>query len=374
MKVLQFGRFHSSDFGGIERHVATLIGALKGRVEMDNVVANARWRLEVEPRDGHTIYRVPSLGVVASLALAPGFPLFVRRLWQRAGYDIAHLHFPDPLSHLAARLLPRAAKIAITWHSDIIRQRRLFALYRPFLERFLRRADLVIAATPVHFTSSTQLDVVRGSPKCRVVPYGIDAARFAATEAVRAGVARIRSRFPDRPVVFAVGRHVYYKGFEFLLRAMAQVDATLVLGGTGPLLEEHRRVAARLGLARVHFPGRIPDEELPAYYRAADVVCMPSIERAEAFGLVQLEAMASERPLVNCALGTGANFVAPDGVAALTVPPRDPGALAAALNRLLADPAERAALGARGLARARGEFSIERMAQGHLQLYRELGE
>jgi glycosyltransferase involved in cell wall biosynthesis len=373
MRVLHFGRFHRSDFGGIERHVESLIESLRPRVEMDNVVANERWRSEVERRDGYTVYRVPSLGLAASMSLAPGFPLFVRRLWRSRGYDIAHLHFPDPLSHLATLALPRSAKVVVTWHSDIIRQRAALALYRPFLRRFLRRVDAVVAATAAHFAPGTQIAELGEPAKFHVIPYGIDVERFAATPAVLEQARTIRTRFDGKPLVFAVGRHVYYKGFEFLIRAMARVDATLVLGGTGPLIGAHRDLARSLGLeSKVEFPGRIPDEELPAYYRAADVVCMPSVERAEAFGLVQLEAMAAERPLVNCALGNGVNLVAPDGVAALTVPPREAAALAQALNRLLADAVLRAELGARGRARAQHMFSLQAMADAHWRLYQEL--
>ena len=123
---------------------------------------------------------------------------------------------------------------------------------------------------------------------------------------------------------------------------------------------------------KVVFPGRIEERDLAAYYHAADVFCLPSCEQSEAFGIVQLEAMACAKPIVNCDLGNGVNFVAPHGVCALSVPARDPAALAGALSGLLADAGRRNALGAAGLDRVTGMFSVRRMVDEHVALYREL--
>jgi rhamnosyl/mannosyltransferase len=147
----------------------------------------------------------------------------------------------------------------------------------------------------------------------------------------------------------------------------------LALGGQGPLTEELRRVAHGAGVAgRVHFVGRIPDEELPAWYHACDVFCLPSIEPAEAFGIVQIEAMASARPVVCCQLGNGVNWVNPDGETGLTVPPGDSAALAGALARLEREPALRARLGEEGRRRALRLFTSEAMAKATLAVYREV--
>lgn len=376
MKILQFGRFHDQNYGGIERHVGVLAAGLKAHAAVDNVVANDRWRSEVDTAAPVRTYKVRSLGTLAGIALAPTFPLFVKRLWEHERYDIVHLHFPDPLSHFAAELLPRAVKRVVTWHSDIVRQRRLFAFYRPLLDGFLERVDAVIAATPKHFERSRQLDAVRGSAKCRVIAYGIDSAPFAANDELISRAAKIRASLGSpKSVVFAVGRHVYYKGFEYLIRAMSGLDAVLVLGGSGPMLDTHRRLAAEAGVAhKVVFPGRIEERDLAAYYHAADVFCLPSCEPSEAFGIVQLEAMACGKPIVNCELGNGVNFVAPHGVCALTVPPRDPTALAQALAALLQDADQRNALARGGLERVSRMFSAERMVDEHLALYRDLLE
>jgi len=374
MRALHFGRFHSDTFGGLERHVDALIRSMAGRVGSDNLVASENLSGGTLDLGYCRVIKAPSLGLVASASLCPTMPAIARRLHRARPYDIVHLHFPDPMSHLVWECLPRGPRLVISWHSDVIRQKRLMRLYSPFLDRIVNRADAIVAATPAHFGASEQLGAVRDRAKLKVVPYGMDYAPYAPSPALETRAASIRERTPGRHRIFAVGRHVYYKGFAHLIEAMTRVpDAVLVLGGSGPLLEEHRALAARLGLGeRVVFPGRIPDAELPAYYAACDVFCMPSTHPSEAFGLVQLEAMASARPIVCCRLGNGVNFVHQDGVNGLAVPPGDAGALADALNALLADPVLRRRMGDAGRARALSEYNTERMASGMIAVYRSL--
>ncbi|MFL5537386.1 MAG: glycosyltransferase, partial [Longimicrobiaceae bacterium] len=184
----------------------------------------------------------------------------------------------------------------------------------------------------------------------------------------RAEVERLRARYGPR-IVLAAGRLVYYKGFEYLVRAMRRVDAHLLIAGDGPLLGDLRRAAAEAGVeAKVTLLGRVPD--LRPLYHAADVFALPSVARSEAFGIVQMEAMACGVPVVNTALDTGVPFVSPHGVTGLTVPPADAEALADALSRILDDAALRERLGRAGRERVAGELSAGRMARRTLALYR----
>ena len=371
MRVLHFGRFYDDNYGGMERHVAVLLDSLKDEIEVANVVANDRFRFEVTRERGYPIYKVPSLGLAAGMALCPTMPFVLRDIHRRTPIDIVHLHFPDPMSHFASGVLPATVKRVVTWHSDIVRQRRLLALYRPFLDAFLRRADGVILPTPAHRFSSTQLNAVTDASRFHCVPFGFDLSQF---QERPAEADALRERYSGRSLVFALGRHVYYKGFEFLIEAMRSLpQAVLVLGGQGPLTETLRRLASGSGLGeRVDFVGRIPEERLAAYYHACDVFCMPSVERSEAFGIVQVEAMACGRPVVSCELGNGVNYVNRHGETGLVVPPRDARALAAAIGALLGDPELAQRLGAQARARVASEFTLRAMRFGTLAVYREL--
>lgn len=376
MKVLHFGRFYNAQFGGLERHVDLLVQATRGRLEqVANVVANERFALDIVDREGYRIYKVPTLGVWFGTPLCPTMSAFVNRLQRDPAhaFDINHLHFPDPTSHLAWNNLKRPGRLVVTWHSDIIRQRLLLKAYRPFLLKILARADAIIVATPKHIDASPILSREIAPRRICVVPFGIDTERFQAEE-VKAAAVSLRASWPSRPVIFAVGRHVYYKGFEYLIDAMQRLpDAFLVLGGTGPLTQTLKRRVGDLGLTdRIHFPGRIPDAILPAYYHAADLVCMPSVEQSEAFGLVQLEAMACRKPVVSCELNNGVTYVNRDGLTGRVVPPRDSKALAHAIDSLLRDEVARRQLGGAGYQRVIAEFSVDQMANGTYGVYQQV--
>ena len=300
-------------------------------------------------------------------------PLIARRLHREHGFDIVHLHFPDPLGQLTAMSLPRSVKRVISWHSDIIKQRTALAVYRPFLDAFVRDADAIVGATPQHFSSSQQMAAGKPGQLREVIPYGFDPDAFAWTEAAHQRHAELKREQRGRPVIFTVGRHVYYKGFDILIRALRSVDAELWIGGRGPLTESYRQSARDAGVAdRVRFLGFVPDAELVAYYDACDVFCMPSTERAEQFGLVQLEAMHCGKPVVATRLGTGVEYVTLDEVTGLLVEPGNESALAQALNRLLGDPVLRARLGEAGRRRVTEEFSVAQMVEKTVAVYRRL--
>ena len=376
MRVLHFGRFYDDKFGGLERHVDALLRGFKAHCEADNLVAHDHWARAVVATGSYTVYKTPSLGKVAGTALCPAMPWLARALHRERGYDLVHLHLPDPMAHLAAAFLPRSVKRVITWHSDIVRQKRLLKLYKPFLRVLLNQADAIIVPTPAHISSSSQLGECRRPDRCHVVPFGIEYEAFDRAAQQHQRIADLRANLggDKAPVTLAVGRHVYYKGLEYLIRAMNHVPrGILVIGGDGPLTSDLRAMSSSLGLeARVRFVGRIPDAELPFYYHACDVFCMPSVAPAEAFGLVQLEAMACGKPVVCCELHNGVTYVNRDEETGLVAPPRDPEALAAALNRLLNDPGLRARLGEQGRRRARAEFSVESMVAGTLRVYEQV--
>ena len=375
LKVLHLGKF--DDVGGIERHVRSLLRGLAatGEVEPINLVSNDSPRTDRHRDHGYLTVRAGCWGGVSSLAISPSLPGLALRLHREHQFDIVHLHFPDPLGQLVASLLPGGVRRVISWHSDIVRQRWAMALYEPLLTSFVRRADAIVGATPLHFSGSTQLPAGDKGPPRVVIPYGFESGEFHPSAASEARLRQLleEKRAAGGHALFALGRHVYYKGFDVLLKAMAAIDAVLWLGGTGPLTEELKATAEREGvLSRVRFVGGIPDAELVAYYEAADAFVLPSVEKAEAFGLVQLEAMYCRRPVVSCRLGTGVEWVNQDGVSGWVVPSADAGALAAAVNRLLADAAMRVAFGEAGRRRVERDFSKENMVRQMLALYREV--
>jgi rhamnosyl/mannosyltransferase len=346
----------------MESHVELLVRLTRAEVDVEVIVSNDGPETVRETVEGVPVTRVGTRLRLASASFGPGMAKAIRA----ADADVVHFHHPNPpavLSYLGAR--PRG-RLVVTYHSDIVRQRVLGPLFSPLLHRFLARADAIVASSPGYAASSPVLR--RHAPKVRVIPFGIDAAELAAVDA--AEVAAVRARYGPR-IVLAAGRLVYYKGFEYLVRAMRRVDAHLLVAGDGPLLGELRRVAAEAGVeGKVTLLGRVPD--LRPLYHAADVFALPSVARSEAFGIVQMEAMACGVPVVNTALDTGVPFVSPHGVTGLTVPPADADALADALTALLDDAALRERLGRAGRERVAGELNAARMARRTLALYAEV--
>ena len=374
MRVLQFGRFWNTQHGGIERHVSQLSKGLAAEgLEVVNLVASVSLHGRNESIDGYRLVQAPSFGKALSTALAPALVMRAIALHKENPFDIFHFHFPDPLTHLASELLPRHVKRVITWHSEIVRQKRVLALYKPFLQGVTRRADAIVAATAAHFESSRLIPADIPASRCHVIPYGMDFAAMELSERTEQFRDQIRDTAGGRGLVFALGRHVYYKGFDVLIDAIHQIDAHLILGGDGPLREELKQRAVKLGIAeRVQFPGRIPEDDLAAYFHACDVFCLPSVNEMEAFGLVQLEAMVCGKPVVCTQLNNGVNVVNVHGETGLAVPVSDPLALGQTLNMLMHDAALRQRLGQQGQRRAHELYSLQAMAAGHIKLYQDL--
>ncbi len=362
LRVLHVGKFYPPYLGGMESHLELLCQSTRAEVDIQVLVSDAGPRTVREVVDGIPVTRVGTRARVASSSFCPGMAAEIRR----ARADVVHFHHPNPLaalSYLAARV---GGRLVVTYHSDIIRQRVLGALLSPLHRALLARADAIIASSPQYAASSPVLRAHAG--RVRVVPFGIDVAAMRRVDP--AEVARVRAEHGPR-IVLAVGRLVEYKGLEVLIRAMRGLDARLLVAGSGPLGGALARQARRDGVEdRVRFLGAVPD--VRPLYHAADVFTLPSVARSEAFGIVQLEAMACGVPVVNTMLDSGVPFVSPHGVTGLTVPPGDPGALAAALDILLDDPVLRHRMGEAGRHRVETVLCARRMATETVALYREL--
>jgi rhamnosyl/mannosyltransferase len=218
-------------------------------------------------------------------------------------------------------------------------------------------------------------DYLRVSKRIEVIPFGIPVEQFVEAEAAaRRHAEEIRARY-DTPLVLFIGRLVYYKGVEVLLRAMAACPGTLLLIGEGPEESALRVLSRRLEIEhRVKFLGHVSADELTRHFYAADVFVLPSTHRTEAFGVVQLEAMACGVPVVSTDLPTGVPWVNQHGITGLVVPPNDGEALADALRTLLGDPALRHRLGQAGRRRATEDFTQERMVATFVRLIEDICE
>ena len=354
MRVLHAYKVYLPDaYGGIPHVIAMLARLPRAKFESFVLVARAFGLRRCVSIGGAAVEAVTSLGTVFSTPVAASYPFVFAQ--QVKTMDIVVCHAPFPLADIGVLFgLPRRTALIVHWHAEVIGRPLLLRLMAPLVRRTLVRADRIVVSDPAMVNNSAFLRP--HVSKCVVVPYGCDLAYWSTLDGLqRAAADELRKKYPR--LVVAVGRLVGYKGYEIFLRALQDVDAHAVIIGEGPLNMELKNLAKHLAVAdRVMLLGSRPSDEVKQYVYAAKVLAFPSTTDAEAFGLVQLEAMAAGRPIVNTALSTAVPHVARDGREGLTVPPNDAPALARALRRLLDDPELASKLGSGGSARARAEY------------------
>jgi rhamnosyl/mannosyltransferase len=267
-----------------------------------------------------------------------------------------------------AAMRPRG-RLVVTHHSDVIRQRFLGRVFRPFEQLLYHRADALLSDSPGYQDGSPLLS--RFAIKVSVLPPGIDLEPYLAPQTAALVHAQRYRQDHGQPLWLSVGRVVYYKGLHNAVRALARVPGRLLVIGEGPARPGLQRLAAAEGVTdRIIWRGHVGENELIGAYHAATALWFPSNARSEGFGLVQVEAMASGCPVINAAIpGSGVAWVSRHDETGLTVPVDDPAALAQAARRLVEEPGlrERLAEGARR--RAGTEFNQRHMAQRSLDLY-----
>jgi len=295
------------------------------------------------------------------------------RLARTTRPDVIHAHWFVPQG-IVAVLVGRALKIpvVITAHGgDVygLRGRLLDALRRALASR----CEAVSVVSRDMAAKLPQVTSRRGEPP-RVMPMGVDTRRFSAGPE--------RGDNSDQTVLF-VGRLARKKGVEYLLRAFPDVlarhpDARLVIVGDGPCRGELEALSSQLGLAqRVRFAGAQPPAELPRFYSKSRVFVGPSVVTrggdTESFGLVFVEAMAADCPVVGTSVG-GIPDVVIHGRTGLLVEPESPAALAAAISGLLDSPAEAGRMGALARRWVRRKFDWRQVARGYANLLARAAE
>jgi glycosyltransferase involved in cell wall biosynthesis len=364
MHVIHVGKYYPPYRGGIETVVEQLCrGLVRKGLTITALVSNDSAATVDETIDG---VRVLRLGRAAELNSQP-LNLRLVPVLRRMRFDALHFHTPNPVGALAVLAAQRAEPIVVTHHSDIVRQRWLGTPATLAQSLLYRRAAALIAATPKHIEYSPLLR--RFESKCRVIHFPIDALPYA--DAPSLWDEQLPRAWQSEPMVLFVGRLVYYKGVNVLLEALRLTERVrLAIVGVGPLRATLVEQAERLGIAeRVKFLGAVSDDRLRSMYKCARLLVLPSVAPSEAFGMVQLEAMAAGRPVISTDLKSGVPYVNQHGVTGLIVPPSDAQALANAMKALLENEPRALALGQAAQRRVLAEFHVDKVVDAHAQLY-----
>lgn len=341
MKILHVTNYYYPHIGGIEQTARDIVGCLPDDVEQRVICFNDDKKSTVDSIDGISVTRCGTFVKISSQVISFKLKKQLKNIFKEFVPDIVIFHYPNPFeAHYLLKVLKkyRNCKLVVWWHLDITKQKVLGKFFVGQSNRLLKRASKVIATSPNYMDSSPFLS--RFKEKCTVIPSCINEERLEVSESVISKAAEIRKENSDKTICFTVGRHVEYKGYEYLIKASALLDDSfkIFIGGQGKLTDSLKQQAAVDD--KIVFLGKLSDDDMKAYMSACDIYCFPSITKNEAFGLALAEAMYFGKPAVTFTIpGSGVNYVSLKDVTGLEVENRNVKEYAEAI-KLISDNAE----------------------------------
>lgn len=347
MKILQISNYFYPHIGGIEQVARDCVNSFGAEVEQKVFCFQHEKGDAVDRVDGVEVIRAGCFAKVASQSMSFSYGKLLKKTFREFQPDVVIFHYPNPFAaHYLKKQLKRnpRCKLILWWHLDITKQKILGKLFVGQTKWLLKRAQKVVATSPNYISGSAFLQSVK--EKCTVIPCCVNDARMEVSETDCRRAGELREQAGGKFICFAMGRHVPYKGLEYLVRASRLLDDRFFvwIAGKGPLTESLQKLAE--GDDKVRFLGKISNEEVKTRLLACDIFCFPSITKNEAFGIALAEAMAYGKPAVTFTIeGSGVNYVSLDGVTGIEVENRNVAAYAEAIRMLAADPELRRAYG-----------------------------
>lgn len=366
MRILHLGKYYSPYPGGMESVVKSICeGLVQEGNEVHVLCSNDRPKHQEEVLNNVTVSRMKRWGTFFGQCLNFSILNQLKKLIPK--FDIIHIHSPNPLIEMACLMLPKSIPMVTTYHSDIVRQKRLKALYAPFFKAFLKRMNKIFVATENHIEFSEFLPDFRN--KCVIIPFGLDEKKFEKTHAVDGQISRLQ--VDEGEYGLFVGRMVGYKGIPVLLNSLVDSNNKIILVGEGPELENYKKLAKELGVEKqARFYGKVEDHStFLALYHSCKFLVLPSVTPNENFGIVQLEAMVCSKPVITTNLKSGVPAVGQKGETCLIVEPGNVEQLSKAISMLWSNPELCKRLGDNGRARFLKMYTINAMIDSHISEY-----
>ena len=370
MRVLHISKYYYPYVGGVENICKYLVDGMPQH-QMAVVCFNEKKMDVVCEINGIKVYRVATWINISRQALSLSYFTMLYKAIKGFRPDIIHFHWANPFPAAVLLIMkPKNVKLIVHWHMDIIKQTKLYPLIKPIETALVKRADKIVVTSPQYRDGSLPLQHFKD--KVRIVPNAIDDVSFALRDGDDIQIQRIKERFNGRKIVFFIGRHIQYKGLTWLIEAEQYIKGTcvIVIAGSGPLTKE---LKAQCHSNRVHFVGRLSDDELRWYHYAASIFAFPSITKNEAFGVALAEAMYCYTPAVTFTIkGSGVNWVNLNGETGIEVPNRDCKAFGEAIDRLLKDDDLRQKYAEAAHQRVAEHFTIPKMVEKMNEVYNEI--
>ncbi len=371
MKVLHLGKYYPPFFGGMEKMNYDIVENMKNKYECEQDVlccSHSKDFVETMSTD-YKLYRLPLRRVIASTPIPKGVFSLYKKI--RNDYDIIYLHLPNPLLSLMVLLYPTKAKLIAHWQGDIMRHRFFLFFYKPFQYLMLKRADCIVVTSENYAKHSNPLR--RFQDKIKVIPIGIDNSYLKATQSQ---IDEVKEKYKGKRIVLSIGRLTPYKGFQYLVDAAKFLgdDTVVLIAGVGELESSLQNQINDQDLKeRVKLIGRVPNGYMGAYLRAADVYCLPSITKAEGYGIVLLEAMSVGTPIVASNLtDSAACWINQDGVTGYNVEKKNSKEIANGIRGILEDNEKRKVFSRNCIERYKNVFTLDEMLEKVYAMYKEL--
>ena len=337
-KILQLSNYYYPEIGGIEKIAQAISDSAKNDFDVRVLCFTHEKKSRIDIIDGVKVIRCGTQVKVASQQLSTKMYIEVKRQFKEYDPDIAIVHAPNPfLEWVLLNNISSKCKLIVYWHSDIVKQKVGNVLLSGLTNKLLKHARLVIATSPNYIDGSDFLRRFR--KKCVVIPNCIDTEQLELTENAKQISQKIREENVGKYICICVGRQVPYKGFEYAIKAVKQLDDNFVLymlGRSGESTPRLKQVAD--GSVRIVFLGEVDDDTLHAYMAACDIFCFPSVTKNEAFGIALAEGMYFGKPTVTFTItGSGVNYVSINGKTGIEVENSNSRAYAKALYKLSLD-------------------------------------
>ena len=375
MRVLHISKYYFPYLGGVESICKYLVERMPQHIT-SVVCFNSQRKNAVDEVNGHRVYRVGTLLNIARQALSLSYRNGLQWAILAEKPDVIQFHWANPFPAILLRLvMPKDVKLVLHWHMDIIRQWYLYWAVRPWEKWLIKRADHIVVTSPQYRDGSKPLKKVK--EKVRIVPNSIDESVFELQAEDEKRIQELRALYDGKPIVFFMGRHTKYKGLRHLIEAEQYMrsDCVIVIGVKGPLTESLKALAKKRNSTRIHFIGRLSDDDLRCYLYAASIFAFPSVTKNEAFGVALAEAMYCYTPAVTFTIkGSGVNWVNLDGVTGIEVPQvgNQDKAYAEALDTLVVDTNLQKEYSIAAHKRVADNFLIKHMVEAMEKVYREL--
>lgn len=335
MKILQISKYYFPYLGGVENICKFIVDGMKHHL-MRVVCFDEGTKNIKDIVNEVDVVRIGTLFTLARQAFSFSYFRILKRQIKYFSPDIVHFHWANPYpAFVLLCVLPKHVKLVVHWHMDIVKQAKLYPLVKPIETRLLKRADMVVVTSPQYKEGSIPLQPFKD--KVRIVPNAIDEKMFEKHQNDAEKIEVIKQKYGNKKLIFFIGRHIQYKGLPYLIDAEKYIksDCEIVIAGSGPLTNQLKKQCSS---NRVHFVGRLTDEELRLYHYAADIFAFPSISKNEAFGVALAEGMYCGTPAVTFTIpGSGVNWVNLNNETGIEVPNGDVKAYANAIDTLLTD-------------------------------------